>query len=324
MDLVGLFAELPAPPSNLQSDTFVARTIPGSRHKLARSTNGAANLLLSVDGAAWPPPVVLQNLSVRYNLPCKILGRSGEFDIERFTVVSCIPGDQLLTEYFLRISAIVVEAIGEQPTVEELQIVIDRLVELLRALSLPPTRTIFGLWAELYLIYRSRDAVRMASAWHQTPGDLYDFAAGDQRLEVKATGATTRRHHFTLEQLVPPLHVQVLIASVIVERSSAGISVMDLIDSIRSRLAGAPKIALEVERLAAATLGSDWRLGHLDQFDVHTADSSLRFVGATDIPRIPSDIPPEVSDVHFVVDVSGVAEVPSLAFAGDLFGALKK
>src|SRR5258708_21198704 len=129
-------------------------------------------------------------------------------------------------------SAIGVEAIGEQPTVEELQIVIDRLVELLRALSLPPTRTIFGLWAELYLIYRSRDAVRMASAWHQNPGDLYDFAAGVQRLEVKAPGATTRRHHFTIEQLVPPLHVQDLISSLILERSTAGVSEMAIIDPI--------------------------------------------------------------------------------------------
>src|SRR5258708_35533398 len=106
-------------------------------------------------------------------------------------------------------SAIGVEAIGEQPTVEELQIVIDRLVELLRALSLPPTRTIFGLWAELYLIYRPRDAVRLASAWHQTPGDLHDFAAGYQRLETKATGATTRRHHCTPERSVRRLHARV-------------------------------------------------------------------------------------------------------------------
>jgi hypothetical protein len=208
--------------------------------------------------------------------------------------------------------------------VGELQTVIDRLVELLRALTLPPTRTIFGLWAELYLIGRSKDAVRMASAWHQTPGDLYDFAAGDQRLEVKATSANSRKHHFALEQLVPPKQVQLLIASIIIQRSSAGSSVMDLIDLIRTRLAGTPKLALEVERVAAATLGTDWRLGHLDQFDVHAADSSLRFLDVASIPRISSEIPPEVSEVHFVVDLSGVSEYPPDALAGDLFGVLRK
>ena len=303
---------------------FVARAIPMTKHKVARSRDGGANLLLSVEGSVWPAPVVLENLSVRYNLRCEILGNAAGSEVEHFTVVSCVPGDPLLTEYFLRISAIVLDAIGAEPTVAELQAVIDRLVELLRALTLPPTRTIFGLWAELYLMSRSRDTVRMASAWHQMPGDLYDFAVADQRLEVKASGSNTRRHHFTLEQLVPPNHVQLLIASVIIERTSGGSSVMDLVDLIRTRLVGVPKLALEVEQIAANTLGADWRLGHLDQFDIHAAESSLRFMSADTVPRVSTDIPPEVTEVRFVVDVAGVPECPPTALAGDLFGALGK
>ena len=324
VDLVRLFSELPLTPSESPPNTFVARAISPTRHKIARSSDGAANLLLSVEGTEWPAPTVLENLSVRYNLRCEILGGGAGPEVERFTVVSCMAGDPLLTEYFLRVSAIVLDAVGDHPTVKELQAVIDRLVELLRALTLPPTRTIFGLWAELYLISRSRDAVRMASAWHQTPGDLYDFAVADQRLEVKATGGNSRRHHFTLEQLMPPNQVQLLIASMIVERSSGGSSVMDLVDSIRTRLVGIPKLALEVEQIAASTLGADWRLGHLDQFDHHAAESSLRFVQAASVPRVSPDIPSEVSDVRFVVDLSGVPACPRNVLAGDLFGALDR
>jgi hypothetical protein len=324
LDLVGLFAEIPLAPSNSPPDTFAARPIPGTKHKLARSVDGAANLLLSVEGGTWPAPIVLENLSVRYNLRCQIVAGPGQPTVERFTVVSCVAGDNLLTEYFLRISAIVLDAIGALPTVDEVREVVDRLVELLRALSTPPTRTIFGLWAELFLISRSKDPVRMASAWHQTPGDLYDFAAGDQRVEVKASGSSLRRHHFSLEQLAPPKDLDVLIASVRVERSSGGSSVMGLIDSIRTRIASVPKLALEVERVAAATLGSDWRTGHLDQFDPHVADSSLRLMAASSVPRISSDIPPEVSEVNFVVDLAGVPECSSAALTGDLFAGLRR
>ncbi len=324
MDLVRLFSELPPTPPESPPNTFVARAISPTKHKIARSSDGAANLLLSVEGIAWPAPVVLENVSVRYNLRCEILDGGGAAAVERFTVVSCVAGDPLMTEYFLRIAVVVLDAIGDHPTVKELQTVIDRLVELLRALTLPPTRAIFGLWAELYLMSRSRDVVQLARAWHQTPGDLYDFAAGNQRLEVKATGGKTRRHHFALEQLTPPNKVQLLIASVIVERSSGGASVMDLVDSIRSQLAGIPKLALAVEQVAASTLGTDWRLGHLDRFDLHAAATSLRFLNGPAVPRVSSDIPPEVSEVRFVVDLSGVPESPPTALVGELFGCLDR
>jgi Putative PD-(D/E)XK family member, (DUF4420) len=302
----------------------MARPIPNSSHKLARSIDGAANVLLRVEGSAWPAPIVLENLSVRYNLRCEIVSRPGDVSIERFTVISCVPGDQLLTDYFLRVSAIVLDAIGDRPTVSEVRDVVDRLVELLRSLALPPTRTIFGLWAELYVISRSKDVRRMASAWHHTPGDLYDFAVGNQRLEVKATGSGIRRHHFSLEQLLPPKGVILLVASVIVERSSGGVSVMDLIDSVRSHLASSPRLALDVERIAATTLGSDWRTGHLDQFDPHIADSSLRFLAAEAIPKVSPGIPPEVSEVHFVVDLASVPEYPAAGMIGELFGAIER
>jgi putative PD-(D/E)XK family protein DUF4420 len=324
VDLVRLFSELPLAPPESPPNTFVARAIPQTKHKIARSSDGAANLLLSIEGTAWPAPVVLENVSVRYNLRCEILDGGGGVTVERFTVVSCVAGDHLMTDYFLRIAVVVLAAIGDQPTVKEFQAVIDRLVELLRALSQSPTRAIFGLWAELYLMSRSKDVVQLARAWHQTPGDLYDFAAGNQRVEVKATGGKARRHHFALEQLTPPNRVQLLIASIIVERSSGGVSVMDLVDSVRSQLVGVPKLALAVEQIAASTLGADWRNGHLDRFDMHAAATSLRFLNGSSVPRVSSDIPPEVSEVRFVVDLSGVPESPSTALVGELFGCLDR
>src|SRR5712692_8101317 len=109
VDLVRLFSELPLTPPESPPNTFVARAIPPTKHKIARSSDGAANLLLSVEGTAWPAPVVLENVSVRYNLRCEILDAGGAVAVERFTVVSCVAGDSLLTEYFLRIAVVVLE-----------------------------------------------------------------------------------------------------------------------------------------------------------------------------------------------------------------------
>jgi hypothetical protein len=81
-----------------------------------------------------------------------------------------------------------------------------------------PRKSVQGLWAELFLMARLRDPSALVAAWHSQLGDLYDFSAGSQRIEVKSAIGRIRRHHFTLEQVLPIPRTRVLIASVLVER----------------------------------------------------------------------------------------------------------
>src|SRR5262249_5141409 len=150
---------------------------------------------------------------------------AGYVDSQRFTVISCLNADSELVRYFLRIGDILLDSVGQGPRPSDVRVAVDRLVELLRALSRPPTRAIHGLWAELLLIAHGSDPVALARAWHQLPGDLFDFASEHQRIEVKAAAGRMRRHHFRLEQLTPPPSIELVVASVLVDRSAAGVSV---------------------------------------------------------------------------------------------------
>jgi hypothetical protein len=72
-----------------------------------------------------------------------------------------------------------------------------------------------------------------------TPGEAYDFSASSQRLEVKSAAGEERNHYFTLEQLHPPASTRVLIASLFVQGAGGGQSLAELLDRVRSRVAGA-------------------------------------------------------------------------------------
>lgn len=264
---------------------------------------------------------MLEHLTVRHNLLCRVVSSSGH-ENQRFTVISCLNADAELGRYFLRIGDILIDALGQNPSRSDVRAVVDRLVELLRALSRQPTRAIQGLWAELFLIAHSRNPVALAGAWHQLPSDLFDFASNHQRIEVKAAAGRARRHHFRLEQLTPPSSLELVVASLLVDRSAAGTSVTGLVERIRGQLSASPVLALSVEQTAASTLGSDWRLAHLDRFDEDLAVASLRFMTPAQIPRVPDPQPPEVSDVRFVVDLSGAALDSPPHLVGPLFGAL--
>jgi hypothetical protein len=145
---------------------------------------------------------------------------------------------------------------------------------------------------------------------------------GSQRLEVKAAVGPLRRHHFALEQVSAASGLEVVIVSIALERSAAGSSVSDLLDRLRERLGYLPALALTVEQVAAATLGSDWRSADTHRFDDRTAQSSMRFFSPEQIPKVPEGLPVEVSEVRFAADLTGIEGGDRTGLTGPLFDAL--
>ena len=109
-----------------------------------------------------------------------------------------------------------------------------RLIELFRAMSEPPRKSVQGLWAELFVISRSHHPSILIDAWHTMIEDQYDFAMGNQRIEIKSFSGDVRNHHFSLEQLHPPTGVIALVGSILVARSQAGESLHDLREKYRT------------------------------------------------------------------------------------------
>jgi hypothetical protein len=65
------------------------------------------------------------------------------------------------------------------------------------------------------------------------------------------------------------------------------------------------------------TLGNSWRTALAERFDRDFAERSLCFYNATDVPRVQSPLPHEVTDVHFNADLTALAAVDLRRARGD-------
>lgn len=324
VDLCALFRDLRVGVDTSPTD-LAAVPIPGfADHRVARTAEGWPAVLLACRDRSYcnySAPVRLENLHVQYAVPCRVIHGDGRKEDDNFTVVTCSATDSAVETQFLGVAGLLVETLGSSPARLDVTRHVEALVELFRALSEPPRKTVQGLWAELYLIARSSRPAELVAAWHAEPEDRFDFSSGNQRIEVKATAGRGRQHHFALEQLQSLPHSEVVIASVFVERAGAGVSLRHLIDRIRARLVNHPSLCFRVEATIAATLGDQLRNSLNHTFDLPLADQSLRFYRQRDIPVI-GEIPIGVSHVHFRADLDGIDPIEFSPDASGLFGSL--
>lgn len=313
-DLRQSFDALPTPvPSSGSGMRFSASPIAQHpTHRCAKDVEGQPAILISVAGPrpqGWPPPIVLEHLSVQYDVACRIVDPDGTTLNENFTVVRCTTSDTALWSYFLRVGSTIITLLGHRPSTAEVETAMNHVVELFRSMQATPRKSVQGLWAELLLITRTRNPSAMTRAWHALPSDRYDFSAGSQRVEVKSASGRRRHHSFALDQLSPPLAAQVLVVSVLVERAGGGASLTELLHEVRSAVAADPKLALHVDQIVARTLGNEWRESQVERFDRELAENSVAFFNCAAIPTVDPLLPPGVSDVHFRVDLSAIPEI---------------
>jgi hypothetical protein len=311
IDLLSLFELLAAPGAyDIGSDCIAATPIPGyETHRIGRARDGSPTLLLGArdgDYQSFAAPIVLEHLRVQFDTDCTIQSADGALTTGRFTVVQCMDGGPSLAPYFLRITEAIVAAVGVNPSRQQVGRAIESVIELFRALSLPPKKSVQGLWAELLLIARARHAAVLAAAWHARPEERFDFSLGTERLEVKSVATRLRQHYFSLEQLRAEPGTSILVASLFVERTGAGTSLRELLNVIRRHLGSRPDLLLRLETIVGVTLGNALPRALDETFDLEFAERSLSFYRAADIPSIRSELPSGVSEVHLKSDLTGV------------------
>lgn len=270
-----------------------------------------------------PAPIELEHLTVQHDVGCLLWHGSKPAEEATFTLIRCRQNDRVLRDYFLGVAEAVLPMLGPHPSQGRVRETVDALAELFRSLMMPARKSVQGLWAELFLIVDATDARALAAAWHGEPEEQYDFSLSQHRIEVKSAAGGERRHYFTLEQLHPPAGTTALIASLFVEGSGGGISIAELMDRARWRVASDPDLQLRIDQLVAASLGQNWRNGLEQRFDWQRAQESLMFFEAHSVPSLTSDVPPGVSDVRFRSELAGVpfVELDRLREAGGLFQA---
>jgi len=322
MNLRRLFADLPTPGG---PGTYSALPIPGTHwYRMARSSDGYPTLLIDV--AEIPEVSSLfdlrgQHITVHHGRRCEVRSPDVEPIIGTFSLISCVSDDSALQGYFLDFLDTLVQMMGERPTATVISESMNRLLDLFAALRLSPRTTVQGAWAELLLVSEALDPMTMAAAWHRSPGETYDFNAGAERIEVKSSSTGQRQHHFTYEQLDPPEGVELLVASVLVERTAGGPSIRDLLGKLRTTLAASPDLLQHVEETLAQTLGGTLVDALEQSYDRELALGSLLFFHSNDVPRLTAPFPPGVSDVAFTSDLSLIPRVRGewMASRGALF-----
>ena len=303
-----------------------ARIARHSRYRVGRDRQSNPVILIETTGEAGAAALLDfegRHLRIGHGVKCSISEADVEVGRAQFSVVTCLDSDDLIKDRFFDMVETLLRSLGETPAIEALRTVVGGLIELFRLATQPPRGTIQGLWAELWIIAQARAPESLLDAWHAEPTDVYDFNSGPQRLEIKSTRYRTRKHTFAHRQLTPPAGTRVAIVSVFVESAGAGPTIATLIERIRRRVTN-PRALRKLDYIVASTLGTDWRVSIDATFDSELASESLRFYEAEAVPSLPSDIPPKVSDIRYVSDLSETQPLTheELLGNGQLFAAV--
>lgn len=255
------------------------------------------------------PPIRLENLDVQFGLPCHLKKGDGPRINDCLTVIRCRSMDTEVIRYFLFVCAAVLRMLGEHPSQKTVASVVQKLIELFKIMQRPPSRTVNGLFGELYLISRSVDPCKALAGWRVDDAARFDFSTGRVRLEVKVTGDRIRTHTFSFEQCNPPADTTAVVASMFVERSPSGITLQSLMNDISLVVASDADLVFKLHNVVATTLGTNLKGAMSVSFDAELTASSLSFFDLSKVPAIRGVLPTGVSSVHFRSDLSALEEV---------------
>lgn len=318
MDLDAAFETITPPQADAGVQLYAVKSIPGLTSYLVGKDDASRACLLVATAQGERdlyPAIRLETIDVQFDLHCRLRKGTEPASEGVFTVIRCRALDGETIRYFLSVCQTVVKMLGDSPSRSQVAAAVNRLIAIFRRAQSPPSRTLNGLFGELYVISRSRNPAKAVAAWRIDDTARFDFTAGEIRLDVKASGGRLRIHAFSFEQCNPPPATFAVVASLFTERIARGMSLSTLIERIEGRLAGDADLILKLREVVASTLGSALREAFDAAFDVRLAESSLRFFRMTDIPAIRGNVPAGVSDVHFTSDLSALqsSSVESLA-----------
>lgn len=306
IDLKKIYDKLPVP-QKPSSNSFSAKAIKGfENHRIAKNFNDNPSLLIFISENNQDFFVANQNLfniKVTHNVKCEIV-TDKKVSQNNFSVVSYIGQNDDVKDVFLKTCLVLIKSLGQNPSNKKIKQTVDKFIELFKAIKEPPKKTIQGLWSELFFIEQSNFPEKVILGWHSIPEEKFDFSFDKFRIEVKSSSTESRTHHFSSAQLNPISNLEIIIASVLVSTSIAGLSVIDLMNKINGKLDDFPKQKEKLHLLVYSTLGIDIERVDEIRFNYELAKESLRFYKSEDIPKIEGiNIPKEVSNVRFTTNL---------------------
>jgi urease gamma subunit len=267
--------------------------------RLGKSQSGSPCLILTTQSSVSHQDSHFANLRLRHGLRLRL--RTND-DLSTYSVLECVSEDVSVRDWFLRLVPSLHAKLAEASQLESVQDLVANLAELFRLIDRDAHRSLTGLWGELALITASDDPTAAALSWHVSGDATHDFTSQGAHVEVKAS-ELGRKHHFSPAQLQP--EEQVLVASLLLEQSDDGSSVLDLYDEALELLEARPDLQQKVHELVIACVGRRLSTAEDSRFDLPTALASARYVIAGLVPQLREPFPAGVSEVRFTADLSG-------------------
>jgi hypothetical protein len=266
---------------------------------------GPAFLLQDASPATYWPAIQLRYLSVQFHTTCRVT-TDGHTHESQFAVVSCDGSVPELHEIFVRCFAAAVEQLPVDAGTSELQKHVQGVLDVFRSLTRPSGRQLSGLWAELFVISKSKNVVLALHAWHAGYYERFDFSWPGACLEVKAATGEQRQHEFALEQLQAPVGGKGYVVSVLLQPLTGGVGVIELATLIERELAGEPALREKLWKNITDALGSEFSERLDKRFDASYAGRSLAIYAMQDVPAPERPRDPRVAALRFRVDLSTV------------------
>lgn len=305
IDLYQAFVSLPLAASAVD---FTAVSLAGSRSDfLAKASDGGPVFLLQDSSpATYSPSIELKHISVQFHSTCRVTAADGAVE-DQFAVISCDATLPELHEVFIRCFSATVEQLPIGVGTPDLQRCVQSLLDLFRALARPSNREVTGLWAELFVIARSKNVAQALRMWHADQFERFDFSWPLGCLEVKASIKELRQHEFALEQLRVPSGGAGYIASVLLQALSGGVGVVELANEIEVSVATESHLRQKLWENIAAALGNDFSERLDRRFDPSYAERNLSIYAMGDVPAPQQPSDPRITAVRFRADLSTVA-----------------
>ncbi len=154
-----------------------------------------------------------------------------------------------------------------------------------------------GLFAELYtILYFGRKACDLSQFWQSRNMMKFDFSINDQkRIEIKSTLKASRTHHFKHNQLLSEIY-DIRIISYMLRKSDFGISLSDLVETIREAYPDDYALLMHIET-SIAHVDKDMLIGI--KYDEVYLKEMLKYYNAKDIPHFNQKTPDGVFNAEY-------------------------
>ena len=283
---------------------------PDCAHLIGCSKDGYPILFISTSDNIKTSDIKLELVTVMFNRSCAVhIIDTNEESTNKYSIIQLNSHHTDLQRYFIEVVNLVLLRLGPSPDTTVLKSEIGKVIQLFTVSKPISMEVVRGLWAELLLIYLSKDPDYLINAWHVTPEDKYDFNDGASKVEVKSTTESERKHVFSIDQLNPESGTDLIIASTFVIQTGIGKSVFDLMDMISLSITTDEGL-LKLQEVVLTTIGA-----HIDEvsnyfFDYSRAVSEYKLYDYRDVPTIlKKDVPSSVTKVSFQSDLTGVNSI---------------